>query len=280
MLLKDRSGEEFRNWNLYKQAKLFLAEHHDSDLASSLSLDLEVHTHYFPQGGSVSHMKGSAWNHHFLGQETMYTSPYNCNTCMRGMAEDTPCRVHTHGLKMSSTKLQEKRCPEKWAFLWWIWGSLHCFLQTLACCIRACHHGDFYRTSKCQLHAHHHPAVNEDMQRHILTVVTSLVSISSSHPAKTSRLTPTFTIIKGSADTQAGAERSRIPKAADVVTAVAVSPAPGQQTGAHSSCWTTRTSGQTAMPDFKKLLTQWWCAVIHKRVSHPRSADNGAEELI
>lgn len=183
-------------------------------------------------------MKGSAWNHHFLGQETMYTSPYNCNTYMRGMAEDIPCRAHIHNLEMSSTlrgnpndmkrgALKREHFDDKFGVL--------CFAeQTLACCSRACHHGDSHRTSKCQLHAHHRPVLNEDMQRHIPTLAISLVNISSSHPAKTSRLTPTFINSKGSVYPQAGAEYFRIPKAADVVISC----------GCHRSPWAANTCTQ------------------------------------
>lgn len=150
---------------------------------------------------------------------------------------------------MGKTKIQEKRwgnALKGGVFLWQIWHSLPCFLQTLACHTSAHCHGHSHKTNIRQSHAHNRPVVNGGMQRHVLTLAISLIEISS-FPARTSILTPTFIMIKGSICPQASMEQFRSPKMVDEVTSCLHHPSPRmvktlmQQLLNHCSLWANET---------------------------------------
>lgn len=146
-----------------------------------------------------------------------------------------------------NTRKEVGKCPKRGGvFLWQIWHSLPCFLQTLACHTSAHCHGHSHKTNIRQSHAHNRPVVNGGMQRHVLTLAISLIEISS-FPARTSILTPTFIMIKGSICPQASMEQFRSPKMVDEVTSCLHHPSPRmvktlmQQLLNHCSLWANET---------------------------------------
>lgn len=160
---------------------------------------------------------------------------------------------------MGKTKIQEKRQGKaltRVVFLWQVWHSLPCLSDSCLPC-------QFPQTKICQLHTHNHPAVNGDM----LTAPISLINISSSHPARTSILTPTLTTDKGSLCFRASQywvfQES---KGSDEVCITLV---PGWLRHSHSSCWTTTTFGQAETHEsaskhsaYAVLISCWFTSAL------------------